>query len=108
MAKMKATKLIFGNLSGIKGYKRFEHIYQKYLRALEKKRDKEASRLKEELVAMLPELQTDLKRISRIYGKGAEEMKEDNIIYTQENVQSFLVELENMSNRIDAIARGMA
>lgn len=105
--KMKASKVIFANLSGVKEYKRLEKLartYEKLKAENEAKpnqhKAKSMDKLKTEINYLMPDVEYDLNRIMKVYGNAVGEMTEDNEVYSKDNVSSFFTELERMKENV--------
>ncbi len=106
---MKADKMIFGNLAGVKDYKNLEKLVKDFERASSDYKEVEDPRkkvkmemLKIEIKELLPEVEEGLKRIIDIYSNAAKDMTEDNAVYTIQSVRSFLSELKEMQKNVSS------
>ena len=108
MVNIKISKTIFGGFSGVKGYNEVAKRYKNYERAKEKHNEKEKQKQQEAMLKAIPEAKEDLERVIKIYQPALAEVKksidkDEGVIYTKEQAESFLSELQTMKDTLDAI-----
>lgn len=107
MPKMNVSKLLFKNLHGVKDFVKLESLYGRYEKIKVKNNPKAIEKSKADILALLPNIEEEIKRVVTIYSAGLEEMKEDTPIYTTTNAKSFLEELKSIQDRIAEIKKGI-
>lgn len=98
--KTKTSKIIFGNLNGIKDYKKLEKLAQAATKLQAKppsrQKDKKLASLRQEMKELIPEVESGLERVISIYAAAEAAMETGNEIYTKDTAKSFLDELKSM------------
>lgn len=105
--KMKVSKIVFGNVSGVKDFRRLEKLINIY-GDLKRKNEikpkpnlsKKVEKIKAEINELMPEVEEELNRLLNIYGGAMNEMAEDNVIYSTETAKGFMNEIKKMQSSL--------
>ncbi len=107
MAKIKASKIVFGNVAGVKDYQRAEKLQKKYERAKERGRDKDIRKARAELNDAIKEATEGLKRLQKIYGDSIEAMGTgEEVEPYKKDANSFLDEIKKYMQNLETWSEG--
>jgi hypothetical protein len=97
----KISKIIFGNMAGIRDFKKLEKLTQQYQKAKSKNNLKSTAKLKTEVEKLIPDTSEELSRLYSIYSDAAKELTQETFAYGIDDANSLIKEIERMKNQLE-------